>query len=343
MRDWIENLLEERSFEETLVLLCLALATVAVSIAAIVRAVSGDLFNAIFDAVIATSTLLLGIYAWRSRRSRVVAIVMAIYCLAIVTLVIHVFGERMLFWAFPGFIATFFLLRSPVTALQLNGIALFAIIPALVEIGPWPDVATFVITLVTSNLLALTFAEHMHRSRSRLLMMAERDALTGARNRHAMDPMLQVALDKASQHNTPASLLVIDLDRFKSVNDTHGHEVGDRVLKRITDQFIGFTRAGDDVFRYGGEELVILANGASSNHAGRLAEKLRRRIAEIEFEEVGQVTISIGVAEARPGDTTRSWFRRADEWMYQAKRAGRNRVIVEGSEFRDPDAPAGGG
>jgi len=97
--------------------------------------------------------------------------------------------------------------------------------------------------------------------------------------------------------------------------------------------------AGDEAAAFAGTSR--LWTGATA-HAGRLAEKLRRRIAEIEFEEVGQVTISIGVAEARPGDTTKSWFRRADEWMYQAKRAGRNRVIVEGSEFRDPDAPNAG-
>jgi len=335
MRDWIDSLTGERSFEEMLLLLCLGLATLVVSVAAVVRALSGETGNAIFDAVIAVTTLLLAIYVWRTGRSRVVAVLAALFCLTVVVAVIYLFDGLMLLWTYPGFIVTFFLLRKPMVALELNGAALAALTPALPAFGAWPDIAIFLITLITTNLLALIFAEHMHRSRARLLMMAERDALTGARNRHAMEPMLQVALDKATQHETPASLMVIDLDRFK---DTHGHEVGDRVLRQITDLLIGFTRAGDDVFRYGGEELVILANGASSTHAARLAEKLRRRIAETEFEQVGQVTISIGVAEVQPGDTTKSWFHRADQWMYQAKRAGRNRIIVEGSEFEDSNA-----
>lgn len=333
MRDWLDNLLEDRDFEEALVLMCLALATVAISIAAVARAANGAWFNAGFDALIAASTLGLGLYVWFTRNAERSGHITAIYCLLIVITVVYLFGTRMLFWAYPGTILTFFLLRRPGLALRLNLIAIVAILPRAMDIGPWPDMVTFLITLMTSNLLALIFADHMHRSRARLRLMAERDALTGARNRYALDPMLQVALEKVSQHESPASLMVVDLDRFKQVNDTHGHGVGDQVLRRATQILINATRAGDDVFRYGGEELVILANGAAGEPAGQLAEKLRRRIEQLEFDEIDGLTVSIGVSEARPNDTPHGWFGRADAYMYQAKEAGRNRVVVEGEEL----------
>jgi len=333
MREWIDNLFEDRSFEETLVLMCLALACVAVSIAMVIRMLSGAWFNAAFDAAIAISTLLIAVYVWRTRDATRAGGVTAVYCLVVVVAVVYLFGIKMLFWAYPGTILTFFLLRRPGIALGMNLAAIAILLPRMPDLGPWPDVITFLITLLTSNLLALTFADHMHRSRARLRLMAERDALTGARNRYALDPMLRIALEKVSEHETPASLMVVDLDRFKQVNDTHGHGVGDQVLRRVTQVLINTTRAGDDVFRYGGEELVILANGAADAPAGQLAEKLRRRVEKLEFDEIDGLTVSIGVSEARANDTPHSWFGRADEYMYQAKAAGRNRVVVGGEEL----------
>ncbi|MDZ7829280.1 MAG: diguanylate cyclase [Halofilum sp. (in: g-proteobacteria)] len=333
MRDRIEQLLEDRSFEETLVLLCLGLATVAVGIAAMIRALAGSWINAGVDAAIAISTLVLALYVWRTRNYETVGRITAVYCLVVVSGVVHLFGGKMLFWAYPGTIVTFFLLRRPSVALGLNLVALVVILPRTPDLGPWPDVSTFLVTLLTSNLLAMTFADHMHRSRARLRLMAERDALTGARNRYAMDPMLRIALEKVAGHETPASLMVVDLDHFKEVNDTHGHGVGDQVLRRVTQVLINTTRAGDDVFRYGGEELVILANGAAGTPAGQLAEKLRHRIEKLEFDEIDGLTASIGVSEARANDTPHSWFGRADDYMYQAKASGRNRVVVEGDEL----------
>lgn len=333
MREWIDKLLADRSFEEALVLMCLALTTVAVSITTVIRVASGAWFNAGLDAVVATGALLLMVYVWRTRKAESAGRIAAVCCLLIVVIVSYLFGTKMLFWAYPGTILTFFLLRRPGVALQLNLVAIVALLPRAVDLGPWPDMVTFLITLVTSNLLSLTFADHMHRSRARLRLMAERDALTGARNRYALDPMLHVALEKVSGHDTPASLMVIDLDRFKQINDRHGHGVGDQALRRVTQILINTTRAGDDVFRYGGEELVILANGAPSEPAGQLAEKLRLQVEGLEFDEIDGLTVSIGVSEARPGDTPHSWFGRADEFMYQAKAAGRNRVIIEGEEL----------
>lgn len=338
MRDWIHKLQEDRSFEETLVLMCLTLASVSILGAAVIRALAGAWLNAGFDLFVAAVALLMALYVWYSRKAERAGQVTAVFCLVVVVTVVYLFGIEMLFWAYPGTIATFFLLRTPGTALRLNVVAIAILVPRVLELGPWTDSLTYMITLLASNFLALTFADHMHRSRARLRLMAERDALTGARNRYALDPMLRVALDKMVQHETPASLMVVDVDRFKRVNDDFGHEVGDRVLKHVTQTLINSTRTSDDVFRYGGEELVILANGAAGEAAGQVAEKLRQQIEETAFEGVGRLTISIGVTEALASDTASTWFARADQCMYQAKRAGRNRVVLEGHVVVDREA-----
>ena len=206
--------------------------------------------------------------------------------------------------------------------------------------GPWTNVFTYVVTLIATNVFALAFAANVRRSRNQLSAMAERDALTGARNRHALDPALMAALNKFRNTGTPASLLVIDLDHFKVVNDTHGHDVGDRVLQVITNTIIHATRTGDDVFRYGGEELVVLANGAACNAAVGLAEKVREAIQSTPLESGCRMSASIGVAQARQLDTPESWFRCGDDLMYRAKQAGRNRVVSDQDPATDARAPA---
>ena len=122
------------------------------------------------------------------------------------------------------------------------------------------------------------------------------------------------------------SMLVFDLDHFKQINDEHGHDVGDRILVGITRLVDERIRVTDQLYRIGGEEFVVLAEGDDLGMAATLAEDLRRLV------EVGDpgpgidVTISLGVAELEPGETHRGWFRRADLALYEAKNGGRNRV-----------------
>lgn len=124
-------------------------------------------------------------------------------------------------------------------------------------------------------------------------------------------------------------LLALDIDHFKQINDRHGHEAGDRILVEVARLIEYSVRTGDSVFRYGGEELVVIADGAGNEAADRLAEKIRQRIRHTSVEGIGHIGVSIGVAEAQPGDTPRSWFRRTDEMLYKAKEDGRNRVYVD--------------
>lgn len=324
----VKHLLLQRQFDEAVLLLFCGLATLFVTPFVVFRLITGEWLHALVNAGAALAFLANGIYVWRTRRTEHAAPLLAILFTGTLLIVIHLFGANLLMWTYPVTTAMYFVLR-PRNAVRLNLLILAAIAPRASEFIHVADIVTFYATLLASNVLALTFAAGMRHSRSRLSVMAERDALTGARNRHSLEPMLMTALQKYREQETPASLLVIDLDHFKKINDQYGHDVGDRALREVTEILIRATRAGDDVFRYGGEELVVLANGARLEHAGRLAEKLRQRIRRTSLETVGPLSVSIGVSQAHADDTPETWFRRADALMYRAKEAGRNRVVVE--------------
>ncbi|WP_216324214.1 GGDEF domain-containing protein [Deinococcus aestuarii] len=168
----------------------------------------------------------------------------------------------------------------------------------------------------------------LEQERSVLERHAHVDDLTGLLNRRAFDHALNIAAAQVSRQPGPLSLITFDLDAFKRVNDTHGHPVGDRVLRDLAVLARREGRAGDVLARWGGEEFVWLLPGADRVAAARAAERLRAAVEAHDFR-VGRVTLSLGVAVWRPGDDPQTLFRRADELLYAAKHGGRNRAEVD--------------
>lgn len=165
--------------------------------------------------------------------------------------------------------------------------------------------------------------------------MAYRDELTGAANRRRLLEELAHQADRTG--GGPASVVFFDLDHFKRVNDTHGHDAGDRVLRVVADVAARVVRDGDLVARLGGEEFVIVAPGTGRDAAVGLAERLRQAIPDAVEAAVGtRTTASFGVTTLRPGDDAIDVLRRADARMYAAKRGGRDRV-----EWVAPPKPSG--
>lgn len=160
---------------------------------------------------------------------------------------------------------------------------------------------------------------------------AYQDPLTGLGSRRALETTLERDIGLALRHQYPVSVLVIDVDHFKKINDTFGHKAGDKVLREVARLMQSELRLTDPAFRYGGEEFVVILNKARSKGAMGLAERIRRRIAETTLE-IGQnkidVSVSIGIASVQIGDDMHSLFERADRALYQAKCAGRNRCSV---------------
>ncbi len=157
-----------------------------------------------------------------------------------------------------------------------------------------------------------------------------RDHLTGLYNRRAFEDALKAALLAGDRRGGPVSLLVMDIDHFKSVNDTHGHPVGDAVLTGVASRLKACARGDELLARVGGEEFALLLPDADLASAVLAGERLRQAVAAEDFTLVGRVTVSVGVAQATDfGDPT-AVFRAADEALYRSKREGRNRVSAAG-------------
>jgi diguanylate cyclase (GGDEF)-like protein len=122
---------------------------------------------------------------------------------------------------------------------------------------------------------------------------------------------------------------MLDIDHFKTINDTFGHQAGDHVLIEIASRLRRSLRGNDMVARWGGEEFVVLLRDCALPDALRVAEDIRAAIAELPFGAMGSLTVSVGVAEARAGEDLTTWLERADQALYRAKRSGRNEVAAD--------------
>jgi len=163
------------------------------------------------------------------------------------------------------------------------------------------------------------------------LNLALRDPLTGVYNRYAMDNIVSREIDLSQRNKTPLSMIALDIDFFKKVNDTHGHAIGDGVLKHLTECVHQCTRATDAMFRYGGEEFNLLLNNTDLSGAQELAERIREHIENTTCICDGisvNITVSIGISILNEHDDYSAFFKRADNALYQAKSAGRNQVII---------------
>jgi diguanylate cyclase (GGDEF)-like protein len=158
------------------------------------------------------------------------------------------------------------------------------------------------------------------------------DPLTGLNNRAAFDKSIEQEIDLATRHGHTLSLMMLDLDRFKQINDNYGHIVGDAVLKSSADCLLECMRRSDIVFRYGGEEFVILLRNTKITGAQLLAERMRKKVEKMKFDYNNiklNISVSIGLAELKEGEDKLNLIERADALLYKAKENGRNRVEIE--------------
>jgi len=183
------------------------------------------------------------------------------------------------------------------------------------------------------------YQDRLRGTYERSITMALTDALTGLHNRRYLDAHLEGLVKRAEENQKALSVLVFDIDHFKKINDTYGHRVGDEVLVELANRVRRNVRGFDLTARYGGEEFIVVMPDTVMEVAFAVAERLRSKIAGVEFAPPSMdkgitVTVSIGAAMAREGESPESLVERADKALYAAKDAGRNRVI------RSPDRPA---
>ena len=158
--------------------------------------------------------------------------------------------------------------------------------------------------------------------------LASTDQLTGIYNRHKFEALLYGEMERIKRYEHPLSLMMFDIDHFKSVNDTFGHDVGDMVLTEMVNIVKGHIRASDIFVRWGGEEFLILCPETNEQNTLKLAEKLRAGIESALFGKAGHVTSSFGITQYKESETEKSFLKRVDNALYKAKDSGRNKVVV---------------
>jgi two-component system cell cycle response regulator len=185
-----------------------------------------------------------------------------------------------------------------------------------------------------TNVRQKRYMDRLRQTVRRSVEMALYDPLTGLNNRRFMERRLPAMIDTARERASPLTMMILDIDHFKRINDTYGHDAGDHVLKGFAAELQEIVRGGDLVCRLGGEEFVVAMPGVDANHAARMAERARRTIENKEFpigDALGSVsiTVSIGLADFRGQKDSADLYRRADRALYVSKSAGRNRVTLD--------------
>jgi diguanylate cyclase (GGDEF)-like protein/PAS domain S-box-containing protein len=202
--------------------------------------------------------------------------------------------------------------------------------PVAVRVAPIRDAEgriTGAVEVFSDNSRRLAEVQELDRLKKLALV----DPMTEVRNRSFMEISLQSVLKEVDRYSWPTGLLFVDIDRFKSVNDSYGHEAGDQILKAVAQTLLQGVRAFDIVGRWGGEEFVLIIRNITEKNLAKLAEKLRALVAKsfitLAACQIG-VTVSIGATTFLPEDTVESLISRADALMYRSKVGGRNRVTL---------------
>ncbi|MEO1574384.1 MAG: GGDEF domain-containing protein [Pseudomonadota bacterium] len=296
---------------------------------AIYRLLEGDYIVAAVDALAVIGFFAIAWLVYVKRSIRIGSVLMAIVAMGATVASVNLRGGSQIIWMHPALVAMFYLLR-PKEAAVASIIAIVAVSPTVFDGREMGQVAIILASLAVTVSLSVAFAALTAEQRRELHATTLRDPLTGTGNRRALDESLDEAIVRAKDPQQAFFLIMLDIDHFKSVNDLHGHAVGDAVLKDVAETINGNIRPTDSCFRAGGEEFVVLAATPDLTQAKRLGERLRSAI-ESMTPATGNggtlsVTASLGLAEYLNGESRDALYKRADDALYEAKRSGRNRL-----------------
>ncbi|MEF3081118.1 GGDEF domain-containing protein [Luteimonas sp. SMYT11W] len=310
----------------------LAIITLLGSVTAVVlgsfmvwRLARGDRGVAVLDAAVVVTMVAIVRLAWREGRTERAGAWMVVLNAGFATLACLTLGPAASGWVYVALMTSFYL--APLRVATWSGAALLLIASATLL---WRDVGPYHIsTLVTWSLVygfSLVFARRLRTHSESLELLASVDPLTRIPNRGMLEADLRHAI--ATGQSGRAGLLVLDIDRFKTVNDTFGHAAGDAVLIDLAVLLREELRQGDSVYRFGGEEFVMLLPVLSEQALTRAAERVRDAVATRLVGPGGRITVAVGGAMLSAERDWQDWFARADASLYQAKRAGGNTIHI---------------
>jgi diguanylate cyclase (GGDEF)-like protein len=239
----------------------------------------------------------------------------------------HDLGVAGSYWAFLVAVAFYFILPEKL-ALVANVIFAATVIPVAWNVLEHPDAIRFSSVLLGISFFAFLSIHEITRQHFLLKEKATIDPLTGLYNRSLLQYALEHTIRQSHRTSTAISLIMLDIDNFKSINDEYGHNVGDSVLESLGKLIRSYFRGSDIVFRIGGEEFLVLVHNTNEIGTLEIAEKLRLKIEEFPLIPGRTITASIGVAGIQPGMGWEEWMKLCDERMYRAKSNGKNQVVA---------------
>ncbi len=245
-----------------------------------------------------------------------------------------VYGQTYnLYWIYPLLVALPVLLKTRVSVWL--GVVVGVIVTPFVFYRFDTSTAIIVcLSMAHTWLISAWLMYAVSEQSRRLNELAVTDPLTGAFNRRHLQAEAQRVFQTYKRYDRPSTLLLVDVDHFKQVNDDFGHEAGDRALCGIVDMIQNRLRVMDHVFRYGGEEFIVMLAEADQAKAGHVAEEIRSAVSESRLLRERQITVSIGVCDVTQAESVDEWLKRCDRALYSAKEQGRDRVVIaDGKQF----------
>lgn len=278
--------------------------------------------------VVFTGTAVAWLYRRRGRPRLIQRAGTVIVFLANISVSVSIVAEQQntVFWVYPLIFINFYLLGVWMAAalnLGVCGLALWLVAGAV----PDEQLARIAGSIPLCIFFGLVFSQSVMRQRRDLRYLANHDALTGVGNRLGLDAALEIAAERLRRYGETSTLILLDLDHFKSINDNLGHLKGDEIIIEFARLLKERTRKTDQLFRFGGEEFVILLPHTSLPEGSHLAESLRADVEHHRFVHEQNLEVSGGISELARQETPDSWLDRADRALYRAKEQGRNRII----------------
>ncbi len=313
-------------FRLSIITLLGASAILGITPFAVFRFLQGNLLAAVVDVAILAGIVGSVVCAWVTGRTKFSGLFLAVMTSSSAVVVGAVTGEPGLFWLFPCLVTSFFL-ASPRLAIIINLSAISAMMAQADIFRSLVQMWSFAAGAVVVSACAYVFAFRNESQRERLEHLATIDPLTGVRNRRSMDQELAWAVANADRTGETYSIAMLDIDHFKQINDRYGHGVGDSVLVEMVALIQQHTRRTDRLFRYGGEEFVLLFPGTGGEGLETVLINLQQVLHKYLRHPGGTVTASFGVAQLIVREDVDSWLARADAALYQAKESGRDCII----------------
>lgn len=318
---------QTKSKEEVVLLTICSAFVVAVSFFAIMRAMNNEWLIAALDVFLSFVMLLLGLYIHIARKLHIARMFFSVIVLSGIIATIYIKGLAQILWSYPALISLFYVV-NPTIAIRTSVIFILILFYVVNPIMDIQQLITYYVTLSITIFFAYVFSKQTMKQKDKLVTISMTDPLTNTKNRRALDYKLDEIKDiqQISEHSF--CLIILDIDNFKIINDTHGHTIGDEILVKLTKKLSSRLRKSDDFYRYGGEEFIIILPYTELKQAQIVAEELRKTVEKIKIDNDIKVTISLGVAEHVESESKEEWISRADKALYQAKNSGRNACFL---------------